>query len=97
MKIRKIGSPIAPIFGTYVKILDLLFFDWLDKFTTVLLALSPPPPTILLSSALNTFGANYDDLIIFNIEVNGIAIFAKALDEIFIKVDKANKYLNVSY
>ena len=55
--VRKLGSPVAPIFGTRVEFLDISF---LDEFTTVPLAL-PPTPTTSSSSALNAFGAESDD------------------------------------
>ena len=56
-RVRKLGSPIAPIFDTRVDFLDFLF---LDEFTTVQLAL-PPTPTTSSSSALNAFRAESDD------------------------------------
>ena len=72
--VRKVGSPVAPIFGTRIKFLDFLF---LDKFTTVLLAL-PSTPTTSLSSTLNVFGADSsDDPVVFNKEVSGAAILLK--------------------
>ena len=68
--VRKLGSLVAPIFGTRV--------DFLDEFLTVSLALSPPPPTTLSSSALNVFEANsLDDPIVFNIEVSCAGILLK--------------------
>ena len=58
-EIRKLSSLVTPIFGIYVEFLDISF---LDKFTTIPLAL-PPTPTTLLLLALNAFGAKSDDLI----------------------------------
>ena len=74
-RIRKLGSPVAPIFGTHVKFLDFLF---LDKFTTIPLALSPSSPTTSLSSALNAFGADFDNPVVFNREVSSAAILLKS-------------------
>ena len=75
LEVKKLHSFIAPIFGIYVKFLDFLF---LDKFTTVLLALLPPLSTILLLLALNTFGANLsNDLVIFNKKISGAATLLK--------------------
>ena len=72
--VRKLGSSIAPIFGTRVEFLD---FSFLDKFTTVLLVL-PSTPTTSLSSALNAFRADsLDDLVVFNRKVSGVAILLK--------------------
>ena len=70
--VRKLGSPIALIFGIYV--------DFLNKFLIILLALLPPLPTTLLSLALNAFGANsLNNLVIFNIKVSDVAILLKPL------------------
>ena len=63
LEVKKIDFFVALIFGTYVKSLDLLF---LNKFTIILLALLSPPLTTLLSTALNAFDANSDNLIVFN-------------------------------
>ena len=57
-KIRKICSPIASIFAICIKFLDLLF---LNKFTTILLALLPPLLIISLSLALNAFRIVFDN------------------------------------
>lgn len=70
LKVRKISFFIALIFKNHVKILDLLFFNFfdLDKFSTVLLALTLSLPTNLLLYALNNFGANNQNkLVVFNI------------------------------
>ena len=72
--IRKLGFFVAPIFGIHVDFLDFLF---LDKFITVLLALSPLSPTTSLSSALNAFGAKLNNPVIFNREVDDVAILLK--------------------
>ena len=75
LEVRKIDSFIAPIFGIYVNFLN---FSFLDKFTTILLALPPSPPTISSLLALNAFEADFfDDPIIFNREVNSIVISLK--------------------
>ena len=73
--VRKLSFPIAPIFGTRVKFLDFLF---LDKFTTVLLALPLPPPTTSLSSDLNVFRANsLNHPVVFNKKVSSTVILLK--------------------
>ena len=54
--------------------LDLLF---LDKFTTVSLALPPLPTIILLLLALNVFKAKSDNPVFFNKKVNNAAILFK--------------------
>ena len=72
--VKKLGSPVVSIFGIYVKFLDFLF---LDKFTTVSLAL-PPISTTLLSRALNAFKAKSDDLIAFNSKISSAAILLKS-------------------
>ena len=78
LKVRKIGSSIIPIFGIYVQFLDLLFFDFLnlDKFLDILLAL-PPTLTILLLLALNAFKAKFDDAVVLNSKIIGVAILLK--------------------
>ena len=69
--VRKLGSPVTPIFGIHV--------NFLDKFLIVSLALPPPLPTTLLSSALNLFGADSsDNPVVFNRKVSGIAILLKS-------------------
>ena len=63
----------------HIRILDLLFFDFLDldESPNVLSALTSLL-TILLLSALNAFRANNpDDPIVFNIEVSDAAILLK--------------------
>ena len=78
MGIKKVDSPIALIFGIYVKFLDLLFFNLLKKSTIVSLTLALPLSTIFLLLALNAFKANFsDNPIIFNIEVNNTVILLK--------------------
>ena len=75
LEVRKLGSPIASIFGICIKFLDLLF---LDEFTTVLLVLPPPPLTTSLLSALNIFKANFlHNPVVFNREARGAAILLK--------------------
>ena len=76
LEVEKLGFFIAPIFDIYVKFLD---FSFLDKFTTVLLALLPLPLlTNLLLSALNTFGADFsNNSIIFYRNISDIAILLK--------------------
>ena len=70
--VRKLGFPIAIIFGKRV--------NFLDEFLTVSLALSPSLLKTSLSSVLNAFGANsLDDLIVFNIKVSSAAIPLKLL------------------
>ena len=73
-EVKKIDFPIALIFDIYVEFLDLLFFD---KFMTISLALALLLPTNLLLSALNVFEIKFDDLIVFNREINSIAILLK--------------------
>ena len=68
--VRNVYSSIAPI---RISILDFAFFDFLDKFLSLAL---PPPPTILLLLA-SSLKAKFDDLVVFNIEVSGIAILLK--------------------
>ena len=75
LEVRNIGFPIAPVF-IYVRIPDFAFLDFLDSDKFLLLALSPPPTT-LLSLALSFFKAKSDDLIIFNIEISGTALLLK--------------------
>ena len=73
--IKKIDFSIALIFDIYVKFLDLLF---LDKFTTILLALLLSSK-ILSSLIWNAFGTNFlDGLFVFNIEINNTAILLKS-------------------
>ena len=68
--VRKLGSPVAPIFGIRV--------DFLDEFLTVLLALLSPSPTTSLSLILNVLRADFsDDPVVFNIEVSGAVILLK--------------------
>ena len=70
---------IAPIFSTYIKFLDLLFFNLLklDKFIIILLALPLSFITLFLST-LNVFKANFlNNLVVFNYKINNIAIFLK--------------------
>ena len=55
----------------------LRLFDNLDKSTTVLSALPPPPTTSLVPSSLR---AKLDDPVVFNIEVSGVAIYLKPLE-----------------
>lgn len=58
-----------------LKILDLLFFDFLnlDEFLNVLITL-PPTLTILFSLALNAFEANaLNHLVVFIIEINNVS------------------------
>ena len=62
-------SPIAPIFSIRVK--------FLNKFITILLAPAPILTTLLLS-ALNTFKAKSDNLVVFNNKVSGILILLKS-------------------
>ena len=66
--VRKLGSPVALIFGTHVK--------FLNKFMTVQLAL-PPTSTTLSLSTLNAFGTKFYDPVAFNSKVNGAAILLK--------------------
>ena len=73
LKVKKVDSFIAPIFDIHVNFLDILF---LDKFTTILLALQLTS-TILLLLTLNIFKAGSDNLIAFNNKVNSIAILLK--------------------
>ena len=70
MKVKNVGFSITSI---YVWILNLTFFDFLDKFLSS--ALSPPPITSW-SSTLN-FGAKFVDPVVFNIELSYIAILLK--------------------
>ena len=78
MEVRKLGSLVALIFSTYVKFLDFSFFNWIDKFTTVSLALLPTSTTSL-SSALNGFRAKFNDLVAFNGKVNGVPTLITSL------------------
>ena len=64
LEVKKLGSPIALIFGTCVGFLDILF---LDEFTTVLLALSSTSTTLLLL-ALNAFGVKSNDPIALTVK-----------------------------
>ena len=73
LKIKKLSFYIAPIFGIYNNFLNLLF---LNKFITVSLALLSLLTT-LLSSALNVFEVESDDLVIFNKKVSNTAILLK--------------------
>ena len=73
-EVRKINFPIALIFGTHIKFLDLLFIDIL---TIVLLALLLLSPTTLLSLAINSFGAKFNNLINFNNAISSVAILLK--------------------
>ena len=74
LKVWKLGFFIAPIFGIYLDFLDFLF---LNKFTTISLALLSLSPTTSLLSALNAFEANFDNQIVFNKEVNDALIMTK--------------------
>ena len=74
---KKIDSLIALILNIYIKFLNLLFFNLLNKFIFVSLALLSTLITSLLL-ALNTFKTNFsDDLIIFDIKINCTAILLK--------------------
>ena len=74
-RFRKIGFFVALIFDTCVKFLDLLL---LDKFRTILVALALLLSTILLSSTLNIFRANFSkDLVVFNRKISDAAILLK--------------------
>ena len=73
LRVRKLSSLVALIFGIYIKFRDLSFLDLLNKFTTILLALLSTS-TILLSLALNVFKAKSDNLIVFNNKVSRVAI-----------------------
>ena len=77
LKIRKVDFSIALKFSIYIKFQDLLFFNWLDEFATVLLALVLLLLITLLLSTQNAFEANSDDLIIFNKKASNIAILLK--------------------
>ena len=73
-RVRNIDSLAAL---KYVEISDFLFFDFLNKSTTVSSAL-PPIPTTLLFLALNAFEVdNLDDLVVFNIKISGAIILLK--------------------
>ena len=74
-EVRKLGSPVAPIFGIRVEFLDLSFFGQIhDRFISFITT-----PTTSSSLALNAFGANLsDDLVIFNREVSGAVILLKS-------------------
>ena len=74
-----IGFSVAPISDECVEISNLLFFDFLnlDKFLNILSTLLPTPTTSL-SSALNIFGTESDDLVVFNMEVCDAAILLKS-------------------
>ena len=52
----------------------LWLFDNLDKSTTVSLSLLPLPT---ISSIIKSLGAKFDDLVVFNIEISGAAIYLK--------------------
>ena len=98
VKIKKINFFIALIFGIYVKFIDLSFFNLLDEFTTVLLALLLLLLTISLLLVLNIFKANFsNNPIIFNIKISSIAILLKFWMKFLIKINKINKYLNIFY
>ena len=73
LKIQKIDSFVALIFGIFVKFLDLLF---LAKFKTILLVLQLTLSTSLLS-VLNVFKIKFDNPIVFNNKVNSAAILLK--------------------
>ena len=75
LKVKKIDFFVTSIFGIYIKFQDFLF---LSKYKTVLLALTLPALTTLLLLALNAFGVAFYDLVIFNNEINDIAILLKA-------------------
>ena len=53
----------------------LMTFRLLDKSTTISLALLPPPSTSLVFSS---FGTKFGELIVFNIEISGTAIYLKS-------------------
>ena len=68
--VRKLGSPVAPIFSIYV--------DFPNESLIVSLALPPLALTTSLLSALNIFGADsLDDPVVFNMEISGTAILLK--------------------
>ena len=74
LEVRKIGFSIALIFSIYVDFWDLLFFF---KFTTVSLVLLLLSSITSLLSTLNAFKAKFNHLIIFNKEINSLAILLK--------------------
>ena len=68
----------ASVFSIYVKFLNLLFFDLLDEFTTILLVILLSPLTISLLLAFNIFEANFlNNLVIFQLKINNAAILLK--------------------
>ena len=74
LKIKKVDFFVALIFDKCINFLDLLF---LDKFIIVSLALLLLSLTTLLLSALNTFGAKSNDLVIFNKKISNAIILLK--------------------
>ena len=75
--VRKVGFLIALIFSIYIKFLNLLFLNLLDKFTTILLTLLSISKTLLFLS-LNAFEVESDNLIVFNNKINNAAILLKS-------------------
>ena len=73
-KVRKIDFFVAPIFGICIEFLDLLF---LNKLTIVSLVLPPSPLTILSLLALNIFGIDFNNPVIFNKRISDTAILLK--------------------
>ena len=74
--LKKLGSLVALIFSIHIEFLNLLFLNLLDKFITILLALSETSKTLFLS-VLNIFKAKFDDLVAFNSNVSNTTILLK--------------------
>ena len=75
LRVKKIGLLIALIFSIHIEFLNLLF---LDKFTTVLLALPLLSLTTSLSSTVNTFEVKCDNFVILNRKINNTVILLKS-------------------
>lgn len=75
--VRNINSFVVSILKKYVKLLDLLFFNFLnlDKFLNVISVLLLLTISLLL--ALTVFEIKLDNSIVFNIEVSNVAILLK--------------------
>lgn len=80
LEVSKVSFLITLIFDIYIKFSNLLFFDFLnlDKFLIVLSTLLLLFLTILLSPTLGACRVKSDNLVVFNIEINNIAILLKA-------------------
>lgn len=76
-ELRKIGCFERLVFGNFLTFYNFFMIFTLVEFSIILS--TPPPllPIISLLLALNAFGAESKNSVIFSIEISGIAILLK--------------------